>query len=100
MMLVDVGAAGLSGKEAEKMLEAVGLTVNKNTIPFDTRPPLVASGIRIGTPTVTTRGMGTAEMGAIGDAIARVLESRGDAAVQQEVRGTIAELCAAYPLPV
>ena len=100
MMLVDVGAAGLSGKEAEKMLEVVGLTVNKNTIPFDTRPPLVASGIRIGTPTVTTRGMGAAEMGSIGDAIARVLESRGDAAVQQEVRSTVTELCAAFPLPV
>jgi glycine hydroxymethyltransferase len=100
LMLVDVGAAGLSGKEAEKMLEEVGLTVNKNTIPFDSRPPLVASGIRIGTPTVTTRGMGTAEMETIGDAIARVLESRGDAAVQQEVRATVAELCAAYPLPV
>lgn len=100
MMLVDVGAAGLSGKEAEKMLEAVGLTVNKNTIPFDTRPPLVASGIRIGTPAVTTRGMGTAEMDAIGDAIGRVLESRGDATVQQEVRSAVSELCAAYPLPV
>jgi glycine hydroxymethyltransferase len=100
LMLVDVGAAGLSGKEAEKMLEAVGLTVNKNTIPFDTRPPLVASGIRIGTPAVTTRGMGTAEMEAIGDAIGRVLESRGDAAVLQEVRSAVSELCAAYPLPV
>ena len=100
MMLVDVGAAGLSGKEAEKMLEGVGLTVNKNTIPFDTRPPLVASGIRIGTPTVTTRGMGTPEMGSIGDAIARVLESRGDSAVGEEVRATVAELCAAFPLPV
>jgi glycine hydroxymethyltransferase len=100
LMLVDVGAAGLSGKEAEKMLDAVGLTVNKNTIPFDTRPPLVASGIRIGTPAVTTRGMGVAEMVAIGDAIARVLESRGDAAVQPEVRATVAELCAAFPLPV
>jgi len=100
LMLVDVGAAGLSGKEAEKMLEAAGLTVNKNTIPFDTRPPLVASGIRIGTPAVTTRGMGTPEMETIGDAIARVLESRGDGAVQQEVRATVAELCAAYPLPV
>jgi glycine hydroxymethyltransferase len=100
LMLVDVGAAGLSGKEAEKMLEAVGLTVNKNTIPFDTRPPLVASGIRIGTPAVTTRGMGTAEMEAIGDAIGRVLESRGDAAVSQEVRSAVSELCAAYPLPV
>jgi glycine hydroxymethyltransferase len=100
LMLVDVGAAGLSGKEAEKMLDAVGLTVNKNTIPFDTRPPLVASGIRIGTPAVTTRGMGTAEMNAIGDAIARVLESRGDSAVQDEVRTAVSELCAAYPLPV
>ncbi len=100
LMLVDVGAAGLSGKEAEKMLEAVGLTVNKNTIPFDTRPPLVASGIRIGTPTVTTRGMGTTEMETIGDAIARVLESRGEDAVQREVRSTVAELCAAFPLPV
>jgi glycine hydroxymethyltransferase len=100
LMLVDVGAAGLSGKEAEKMLDAVGLTVNKNTIPFDTRPPLVASGIRIGTPAVTTRGMSVAEMEAIGDAIARVLESRGDAGVQPEVRATVAELCAGFPLPV
>jgi glycine hydroxymethyltransferase len=100
LMLVDVGAAGLSGKEAEKMLEAVGLTVNKNTIPFDTRPPLVASGIRIGTPAVTTRGMGTPEMASIGDAIARTLESRGDADVQDEVRRTVAELCSAFPLPV
>ena len=100
LMLVDVGAAGLSGKEAEKMLESAGLTVNKNTIPFDTRPPLVASGIRIGTPAVTTRGLGAAEMGSIGDAIARILESRGDAVVQEEVRRTVAELCAAFPLPV
>ena len=100
LMLMDVGAAGLSGKEAEKMLEAAGLTVNKNTIPFDTRPPLVASGIRIGTPAVTTRGMGTGEMQTIGDSIARVLESRGDADVQREVRSTVAELCAAFPLPV
>jgi glycine hydroxymethyltransferase len=100
LMLIDVGASGLSGKEAEKMLEAAGLTVNKNTIPFDTRPPLVASGIRIGTPAVTTRGMGTAEMEAIGDAIARVLESRGDAGATVEVRSAVAELCAAFPLPV
>ena len=100
LMLIDVGASGLSGKEAEKMLEAAGLTVNKNTIPFDARPPLVASGIRIGTPAVTTRGMGTAEMEAIGDAIARVLESRGDGGATAEVRSAVAELCAAFPLPV
>ncbi len=100
LMLLDVGAAGLSGKEAEKMLEAAGLTVNKNTIPFDTRPPLVASGIRIGTPAVTTRGMGAAEMEMMGDAIARVLESRGDPGVTVEVHSAVSELCAAFPLPV
>ena len=98
LMMVDVGARGISGKEAEKLLEAVGLTVNKNTIPFDTRPPTVASGIRIGTPAVTTRGMGVAEMDVIGGAIARALEARGDAAAQAGVRRTVAELCAAYPL--
>jgi len=100
LMLVDVGAAGLSGKEAEKMLEAAGLTVNKNTIPFDTRPPLVASGIRIGTPAVTSRGMGVAEMETIGDSLADVLGSRGDAEVGRRARSTVAELCAAFPLPV
>src|SRR5262252_4010705 len=81
MMLVDVGARGISGKDAEKTLESVGITVNKNTIPFDTRPPMVASGIRIGTPAVTTRGMGVAEMEVIGDAIARALDARDDAGV-------------------
>ena len=99
LMLIDVGASGLSGKEAEKMLEAAGLTVNKNTIPFDARPPLVASGIRIGTPAVTTRGMGTAEMEAIGEAIARVLESRGDAGATAEVRSAVGAV-RGVPAPV
>ena len=98
LVLVDVGSRGLSGKEAEKTLERVGLTVNKNTIPFDTRPPAVASGIRIGTPAVTTRGMGTAEMEIIGDLIGRTLEAPGDAAVEASVRGTVSELCAGFPL--
>ncbi|MFY9551018.1 MAG: serine hydroxymethyltransferase [Thermoanaerobaculia bacterium] len=98
LMMVDVGAKGISGKDAEKILEKVGLTVNKNTIPFDTRSPMVASGIRIGTPAVTTRGMGPAEMDVIGGAIARALEARDDAAVQAEIRRTVSELCAAYPL--
>jgi glycine hydroxymethyltransferase len=97
-MLVVVGAKGISGKDAEKLLESVHLTVNKNTIPFDTRSPMVASGIRLGTPAVTTRGMGIAEMDVIGGAIARTLEAREDAAVHAEVRRTISELCAAYPL--
>src|SRR5262249_6894775 len=98
VMMVDVGARGLSGKEAAKALEKVGITVNKNTIPFDTRPPMVASGIRIGTPAVTTRGMGEAEMEVIGDAIARTLEAREDAAVAQAVHRSVSELCAGFPL--
>jgi len=98
VMMVDVGARGITGKEAEKALENVAITVNKNAIPFDTRPPMVASGIRIGTPAVTTRGMGTAEMEVIGDAIARTLEAREDTAVQESVRRTVSELCAGFPL--
>jgi glycine hydroxymethyltransferase len=98
LMMVDVGAKGITGKEAEKALENVGITVNKNTIPFDTRPPMVASGIRIGTPAVTTRGMGAAEMEVIGDAIARTLEAREDAVAQEAVRRTVSELCAGFPL--
>jgi glycine hydroxymethyltransferase len=98
VMMVDVGAKGISGKEAEKALEKVAITVNKNTIPFDTRPPMVASGIRIGTPAVTTRGMGTAEMEIIGDLIARTLEAREDAGVQEALRATVMELCAGFPL--
>jgi glycine hydroxymethyltransferase len=98
MMLLDVGARGLSGKEAEKALERVGLTVNKNTIPFDTRPPMVASGIRLGTPAVTTRGLTPDHMDTIADAIARVLEAPADDAVAESTRRTVRELCAAYPL--
>jgi glycine hydroxymethyltransferase len=98
VMMVDVGAKGITGKDAEKALEKVAITVNKNTIPFDTRPPMVASGIRIGTPAVTTRGMGVAEMEVIGDAIARTLEAREDAEVLSSVRRTVTELCAGFPL--
>jgi len=99
MLLLDVGARDITGKDAEKLLDSVGLTVNKNTIPFDARPPMVASGIRIGTPAVTTRGMGVAEMEVIGDAIARALDGRDDPGAQQEVKRRIAELCAGFPLP-
>jgi glycine hydroxymethyltransferase len=98
MMLLDVGARGLSGKAAEKTLDAVGLTVNKNTIPFDSRPPMVASGIRIGTPAVTTRGMTPVEMDVIAGAIARALEAPEDDAVRSEVRRTVRELCEGFPL--
>jgi glycine hydroxymethyltransferase len=98
MMLVDVGARGISGKDAEKALDRLRITVNKNTIPFDTRPPMVASGVRIGTPAVTTRGMGPAEMDTIADCIARALDAIGDAAVEESVRRNVGELCAGFPL--
>jgi glycine hydroxymethyltransferase len=98
LFLVDVGARGLTGKEAEKALDAAGITVNKNTIPFDPLPPLKASGIRIGTPAVTSRGMGPAEMERIADVIARVLEAPADAQVQAGVRRDVTQLCGAFPL--
>jgi len=96
--LVDVGARGISGRDAEKALDRVRITVNKNTIPFDTRPPMVASGVRIGTPAVTTRGMGPAEMETVADCVARALEAIGDATVEESVRRRVGELCAGFPL--
>jgi glycine hydroxymethyltransferase len=100
MMLVDVGARGITGKDAEKTLDRLRITVNKNTIPFDTRSPMVASGIRIGTPAVTTRGMGPVEMETIAACIAKALEAAGDAEVEDSVRKTVGELCAGFPLLV
>jgi len=101
VFLVDVGAyegAELTGKVAEEALEAAGITTNKNAIPFDTRPPLVASGIRIGTPAVTTRSMGVGEMERVGDLMARVLADPDNEEVQKVVRGEVEELCERFPL--
>jgi glycine hydroxymethyltransferase len=99
VMLVDVGALGLSGKQAEKALEAVGITVNKNTIPGDTRPPTQGSGIRLGTPAVTTRGFGIAEMHQIAEMIVAVLTDPEDHAVRERVADEVRELTARFPLP-
>jgi glycine hydroxymethyltransferase len=98
LFLLDVASRGLTGKLAERALEAAGITVNKNAIPFDPNPPLVASGIRIGTPAVTTRGMAEGEMDSIGDLIDEVLAAPEDAAVADGVRGRVEELCARFPL--
>jgi glycine hydroxymethyltransferase len=99
LMLVDVGERGITGRDAQVALDAVGITVNKNTIPYDQRPPAVASGLRIGTPAVTSRGMGPAEMRRIGGFISRILDNLGDegvaAAVQEEVR----EMAGRFPVP-
>jgi glycine hydroxymethyltransferase len=98
LFLVDVGKKGLTGKVAEKALDAAGITVNKNAIPFDPNPPMVTSGLRIGTPAVTTRGMGEGEMKTIGGLIAEVLGAPEDAAVQARVKAKVRDLTSAFPL--
>ncbi len=98
VFLLDVSAAGLTGKVAEKALEAASITVNKNTIPYDTNPPLVASGVRIGTAALTTRDMREAEMDAVGGLIAEVLRAPEDAAVHAAVQGRVRELAERFPL--
>jgi glycine hydroxymethyltransferase len=99
LMLVDVAAKGVTGKQAEHALDAAGITVNKNMIPFDPRKPLDPSGVRIGTPALTTRGMKEAEMRQIGRWIVEVLTRHEDKAVQERVRGAVLELCRQFPAP-
>ncbi|MEA2600804.1 MAG: glycine hydroxymethyltransferase [Acidobacteriota bacterium] len=98
VFLLDVAKAGITGKVAEKSLEAAGITVNKNTIPYDPNPPLVASGVRIGTPALTTRGMREPEMAQVGDFIAEVLRAPEDLEVHESVKGRIRDLCERFPL--
>src|SRR5262249_3861990 len=98
VFLLDVAAKGTTGKAAEKALEAAAITVNKNTIPFDPNPPLVASGIRIGTAAVTTRGLGEAAMDAVAELIADALQAGEDAGGLAAVRERVHALCKRYPL--
>ena len=99
LMLCDVTAIGLTGKVAEKSLDAAGITVNKNMIPYDQRKPLDPSGIRIGTAALTTRGMGTDEMKRVGAWILEVLNATDDEAVISRVRSEITEFATAFPVP-
>ena len=98
LMLVDVSGLGLSGARAEDLLHAVDLTVNKNLIPYDTRPPMEASGIRLGTAAVTTRGLGTSEMQRMGGWIADVLSKPEDEAEHKRVAAEVAEIAQAFPI--
>jgi glycine hydroxymethyltransferase len=98
LFLVDVFARGVTGKAADEALERAHVTVNKNTIPFDQNKPMIASGIRIGTPAVTTRGMGHSEMHEIASIIATVLEAGEDANVAEAARARVRRLCDAFPL--
>ncbi len=98
LMLVDVFSRGITGKAAEAALGKAAITVNKNAIPFDPNPPMTASGIRVGTPAVTTRGMGEREMDLIGELIARALKSHEDDAALGMVKNEVEKLCRKFPL--
>src|SRR5512144_87883 len=98
LLLVDLTPRGITGKQAQEALDRAWITVNKNGIPFDTKGPMVTSGIRIGTPAVTTRGMKEPEMARIADFIDRVLSRAGDGQVEAAVRGQVQELTSRFPL--
>src|SRR5881409_2475536 len=98
LILVDLTGRGLTGKEAQEALDRAWITVNKNTIPFETKSPMVTSGIRLGTPAVTTRGMREPEMAVIADLVDRVLSKLGDEGVEAKVRGDVQALTSRFPL--
>jgi glycine hydroxymethyltransferase len=95
-MLVDLTSSGRTGKEVEALLDRANITVNKNTIPFETRSPFITSGIRIGTPAVTTRGCGREDMKQIGKLITAIVNEGEDAV--EKVREQVKEICGRYPL--
>ena len=99
LMSVDVTPFGVTGREAERLLDDVGITVNKNAIPFDPNPPNIASGIRIGTPATTTRGFGAAEMREVGRLIVATLTSRDEPAEQAKIAAEVRDICARFPVP-
>jgi len=98
LVLVDITRTGVTGKEAEESLEAVGIVVNRNAIPFDSRPPWLTSGIRLGTPAVTTRGFGGEEMKRIASLIVKVINNIGDTKAQNQVREEVSQMCRRFPV--
>ena len=98
LLLLDLSTRNVTGKDAQEALDRAWITVNKNTIPFETKSPMVTSGIRIGTPAVTTRGMTEAEMTVIAELIDRVLSKLGDSGVEARVRGEVQALTSRFPL--
>jgi glycine hydroxymethyltransferase len=99
LLLVDLSPIGITGATAEKTLDAVGITVNKNVIPFDPRSPQITSGIRLGTPAVTSRGFKDKEIRLIAHLIVRVLSNLGNEKVYDEVRHQVSEICNRFPVP-
>ena len=98
-MLVDVTPLGVTGKEAEHLLDEIGITVNKNAIPFDSLPPNTASGIRLGTPATTSRGFGEAEMRSVGRIIIEAIRQRDDEAAQRRLAAEVADIVERFPVP-
>jgi glycine hydroxymethyltransferase len=99
LVLVDLTETGVTGKQAEETLGRVGIVVNRNTVPFDPKPPRITSGIRLGTPAVTTRGFGQEEMKNIAAWIIEVISHIDDVAVQKKTAQEVAEMCARFPVP-
>jgi len=99
MVLVDISPLGISGREAEEALEASGILANRNTIPFDPKPPRIASGIRLGTPAITTRGFGTGEVIEIASFISQVLSNPQDEKLRERIRHEVKEMCRHFPVP-
>jgi glycine hydroxymethyltransferase len=99
LMLVDVTPLGVTGREAEQLLDEIGITVNKNAIPFDKNPPNIASGIRVGTPATTSRGFREPEMRLIGEAIVSAIATRDDPAEQTKLAAQMHDLCSRFPVP-
>ncbi len=99
LMLINLGTDGVSGKDAQEALDAAAITLNKNTVPGETRSPFVASGLRLGTPAITTRGMTPAEMPAIAAWIKRIIDSPTDETLQKKVRGEVIEFTSKFPVP-
>ena len=99
LMAIDLISTGISGKDAQNALEKVGIVANRNAIPFDPRPAYITSGIRLGTPAVTTRGFGEEEMKVIARMIAKILAHPGDAAVETEIGDEVRQLCSRFPIP-
>ena len=98
-MLVDVTPFEVTGKVADAALGVVGITVNKNTIPYDPQPPMVASGVRLGTPALTSRGMSEDEMRVIAGLIVDAIEAREDEAAQERIRARVADVADRFPVP-
>ncbi len=98
LLCVDLRSIGITGKKASALLQAVDITVNKNTIPDDPEKPFVGSGIRLGSPAVTSRGMGIKEMEIIANAITKILKNPEDESIKKEVKQTVTQLCKQFPI--